>query len=330
VYFALALAGTAYGIVELVDNPRSASEFLSFVNGFQATFGLLLLSLAAPTVLAEERVRGSLDVLLTTPLATDRIVLAKWWGAFRAVPALALLPAIGCLFLAMEMPDVLPGIRRFGQTPAPLEVLDRVAYVGLPVGLLLAQGAAVTSVGLALATWTRRIGRAVAMSVTAYALVAFISPILLEIIPEILIELRIYPNIEAAAFIVMVIGSACPIFGQVITFNTRTWPPAQSRGAFYIGQVIVILATLAFAMVVLALTMATFNPCVGRASERARRAPRPSHTKAARRRPHLRAGVAGRRGGTAKAATVRDDRDPAKGAHAAVLKLNRDDRERNG
>jgi hypothetical protein len=34
--------------------------------------------------------------------------------------------------------------------------------------------------------------------------------------------------------------------------------------------------------------------------------------------------------GTAKPATVRDDRDPAKGEHAALLKLNRDDRERDG
>jgi hypothetical protein len=34
--------------------------------------------------------------------------------------------------------------------------------------------------------------------------------------------------------------------------------------------------------------------------------------------------------GTAKAATVRDEGDPAKGAHAALLKLDRDDRERDG
>ena len=33
--------------------------------------------------------------------------------------------------------------------------------------------------------------------------------------------------------------------------------------------------------------------------------------------------------GTSRAATVRDDRDPAKGANAAVLKLERDDRERD-
>jgi hypothetical protein len=34
--------------------------------------------------------------------------------------------------------------------------------------------------------------------------------------------------------------------------------------------------------------------------------------------------------GTAKAATVRDEGDPAKGANAALLKLDRDDRERDG
>ena len=34
------------------------------------TLGLLLVSIAAPTVLAEERVRGILDVLLTSPLGT--------------------------------------------------------------------------------------------------------------------------------------------------------------------------------------------------------------------------------------------------------------------
>jgi len=63
VYFALALAGTVYGIVELVDNPGRASEFLSFVNGFQATFGLLLLSLVAPTVLADAHIANlQLDI----------------------------------------------------------------------------------------------------------------------------------------------------------------------------------------------------------------------------------------------------------------------------
>jgi hypothetical protein len=44
------------------------------------------------------------------------------------------------------------------------------------------------------------------------------------------------------------------------------------------------------------------------------------------------AGPEGRRPkpGTSRAGTVRDDCDPAKGAHAALLKLDRDDRERDG
>jgi hypothetical protein len=131
------------------------------------------------------------------------------------------------------------------------------------------------------------------MSVTVYALVAFISPVLLEIIPFFLVELGIYPNIEAAAFAIEVVASACPIFGQVVTFSTSSWPPAQSRGAFYVAQVVVLLATLAFALVVLALTMATFNRCVGRASERPRGAPRPPRRLLERQGPHVRSGVAG-------------------------------------
>ena len=121
-------------------------------------------------------------------------------------------------------------MRRFGQDAAPLDSLDRIAFVVLPVALLLAQGAVVTSVGLALATWSRRIGRAVAMSVAAYGFVAFIGPILLEVVLNLLVELGVYSDSAAAAFIVEVVGSACPIVGQLTTFQTATWPPAQVEG----------------------------------------------------------------------------------------------------
>ena len=88
-YIGLAVLGTGWGLIGLADNFRNGSQFLLFVNGFQATVGLMLISLDSPTVLAEERVRGSLDVLLATPLSTARIVMAKWWGAYRHVPGLA-------------------------------------------------------------------------------------------------------------------------------------------------------------------------------------------------------------------------------------------------
>src|SRR5947199_1629228 len=64
------------------------------ISGAHVSAGLLLLSISAVPTLAEERQRGSLDVLLATPLSTRSIVLGKWWGAFRGVPPLAVLPVL--------------------------------------------------------------------------------------------------------------------------------------------------------------------------------------------------------------------------------------------
>src|SRR5262249_34909564 len=58
-------------------------------SAFIVSIGLLLVTVGAATVLAEERAHGSLEVLLTTPLETKSIVMGKWWGAFRPVPRLA-------------------------------------------------------------------------------------------------------------------------------------------------------------------------------------------------------------------------------------------------
>ena len=117
----------------------------SIGNGFQAGIGLLLLSISAATALAEERVRGQLDVLLATPLSTRSIVWGKWSGAFRAVPIVAICP--GCLRLVLA--------RQSG----------RWEGAALVAGLFLAYGAAVTSMGLGLATWIRRLDFAVALNV---------------------------------------------------------------------------------------------------------------------------------------------------------------------
>ena len=62
------------------------------VNAWQVAIGLLLLSVSAATTLAEERDRGSLDVIMTTPLTSREIVWGKWWGTFAMVPRLAILP----------------------------------------------------------------------------------------------------------------------------------------------------------------------------------------------------------------------------------------------
>jgi ABC-type transport system involved in multi-copper enzyme maturation permease subunit len=124
--------------------------FAAFVNGFQVCTGLLLLSVNSVTALAEERARGSIDLLLVTPLTGRAIAWGKWCGAFRRVPLLAVWPAL------------------VAGAAAPT---DRWAAGAAVAGLVLAYGAAVTSLGLILAASVRHLGRAVALSVAVVVLV---------------------------------------------------------------------------------------------------------------------------------------------------------------
>ena len=60
----------------------------------QLIFGLLMLSAVAPMSMAEERQRGSLDLLAATTLSTPTIVLGKWLGTLRLVLLLAIGPGL--------------------------------------------------------------------------------------------------------------------------------------------------------------------------------------------------------------------------------------------
>ena len=60
---------------------------IAILNVFQVGLGLLLLSVSAVTSLAEERMRGSLDILLRHRRQRS-ILLGKWFGSFRIVPLL--------------------------------------------------------------------------------------------------------------------------------------------------------------------------------------------------------------------------------------------------
>ncbi len=288
-YFALAIAGTAWSIF-MITCVDADSETVGVLSGIQVTFGLLLVSIMAPTALAEERARGSLEVLMTTPLTTDQIVLAKWRAAFRIVPAVALLPAIGALVFAFTYPESPPTLRRSAEHLDPMVWIDRVAFAILPTALLLAQGAVVTSVGLALATWMRRLGRAMAVSVTAYALVAFgyIVPLELGVCSGILSWLGLIRpgDEEAQGFYELISAAICPLGGQITTFQSTTLPATLTRQAFYIGHVILLLFMIGVALLFLALTLATFNRAMSRMSERPRRAPRPPRKLQATLKPH--------------------------------------------
>jgi hypothetical protein len=170
-----------------------------------------------------------------------------------------------------------------------LSVIDRLAVVALPMALLLAQGAVVTSVGLALATWIRRVGRAVAISVASYAAVAFGWIILLEsgAVSGLLAAVGLLDprSQDAGSFVYLLLVSLCPLGPQLIPFNT-IGETAERRGADYLMLVLALLATLGFALIVLALALTTFDRCVGRLPDRPRRVPRPPRRAATAPAPH--------------------------------------------
>jgi ABC-type transport system involved in multi-copper enzyme maturation permease subunit len=210
-------------------------------NMFVVVLGLLLFCVSAVTSLSEERARGSLDVLLTTPLSTGSIVWGKWWGTFRTVPLLAALPAVSMAALNR------------GWESWPLAVLG--------VGLILAYGAALTSLGLALATWLPRLGRAAAWSAIGYVLMAIVPMMAAGLLQD-----RIHRFEWIAA------GS--PFFGVAAVTESvaavRDYrPPGQERWVQLVGPAALwVGAYTGLAAALLGATLLTFDRCLGRVRQR--------------------------------------------------------------
>jgi ABC-type transport system involved in multi-copper enzyme maturation permease subunit len=237
-YIALAVGFSAIAVHMAFGNYPGWRDMVAVINGFQASIGLLLLSVVSATSLSEERVRGSLDVLLATPLSTRSIVWGKWWGAFRGVPWLAILPGLVAAALAT----------RSGRWLGP----------PLIVALVLAYGAALTSLGLALATWIRQVGRVLALCVAA------VVGMTIGTIPVVMVLFNRPGPDELAPCIAMV----SPFFGvgyfsAVIQQNSR---PEQ----YLLALAWAVIWTAAYttaAGIFLGATLASFDRCLGRISE---------------------------------------------------------------
>jgi ABC-type transport system involved in multi-copper enzyme maturation permease subunit len=215
-------------------------ENIAVLNVFQVGVGLLLLSVSAVTSLAEERLRGSLDVLLTTPLSTRSILAGKWGGAFRTVPHLLFAPALTSLLLAYAS--------------------GRWIKYLLFLGLLLAYSAVIVSLGLALATWLSRLGRAAAACVAGYVVLAIGWPALVITLALMILHAR--PRVTLP----LVCGS--PIYGTL--FGTlglagRHNMPGTAED-IWIGIGLWIAIHGALATFVFETTVATFDRCLGRIS----------------------------------------------------------------
>ena len=240
----LFLAGAVTASIGAIVSPRMTFA-TAWVNGLQVSIGMLLLSVTAATSLSEERVRGSLDVLMATALSTRQIVLGKWLGTFRPVPSLAVLPV---LVVLCNDPS------KWFYVPTVL----------LTLVFVFACGAAITGLGLAMATWCARPGRAVALTVSCYVFVAVGWMFML-------MWNRSGPDSEGLMM-------ASPFFFEGVlaadlchSGNTRThiwW------AVFW--TVVYAIAAVAF----LGATLLTFNRCLGRVevglSRRIRRSAKPA------------------------------------------------------
>jgi ABC-type transport system involved in multi-copper enzyme maturation permease subunit len=223
-FVALALA---FSLLAIRTGGRGALAI--WVNALQVAIGFVFLSVTAATSLAEERVNGSLDVLMSTPLTTREIVVGKWLGTYRLVPPLAVLPGLVVLGIAGAHVEKWP------------MVLLMVAFV-------LSCGAAITSLGLAIATWCPRLGRAVGLTVSLYILVT---------VGWMFGMMAMLDNNQDTRHLMM--GS--PFFWTGMVTADVSRGPREDAWAWGI------IWTLSYALTAFALltaTLATFNRCLGR------------------------------------------------------------------
>lgn len=274
----LYIAGTtiafAVGIADSVQHGvgRNGSGLHVGVNMFAIWSGLLLSSATTPTILTEERARGSLDILMSTPLSTHTIVLGKWWASYRRIMPLLILPALTGLFVAAAMPDFpmfLPRMlqRRF----VPIRTSDRVFAGILPSAFLLAHGAAVTSLGLALATWLKRTGLAVAVSVGAFVVVSigWIVAVVSVMRPLLNWWSNHVGRLEDATILTIEQATIAlsPLGGQATPFDALLNAWNLDRGRVWRGLFLDLAFVSLVAAALLGLTLLTFNRCLGRMDE---------------------------------------------------------------
>jgi ABC-type Na+ efflux pump permease subunit len=270
-------AGVGIGIHEAIAyGPGNPSGFMPLIISLhlQFLFGLTILSSQAPTSLAEERVRGSLDVLMTTPMSTRSILWGKWLGTYRVVLWLAILPGIASVVVAYVTPPFPARITAAGRATAglnPVNVFDRIAAPALVVGELLSYGAAITSMGLALATWVPRLGRAVAINVVLFVLITVGWPLFFESFLWRPLQAGLATNESLiGADTRWILGGMMVISPFLAPMMTLEWLVEHASGdrwKFWLIALAWCLLACAFAAAMFWATLRTFDRCLGRMPE---------------------------------------------------------------
>ncbi|WP_435007642.1 ABC transporter permease [Tundrisphaera lichenicola] len=188
----------------------------------QTVFGLLVIAVFASLAFSEERRRGSLDVLLSTPLSTRSIVRGKWFATFRILPLLAIGPALLCGAFALDDLSQYTATLPAAARTQPLNGSDRAFAAFLMPLTILAHGAWMASLGLALSVWIRRESRAIAVVATVYVLYAIGMPVAAIVLAG--------PSGNGPFSAIAPILASSPVFAaiQIIESLTNRW--VDTRG----------------------------------------------------------------------------------------------------
>jgi ABC-type transport system involved in multi-copper enzyme maturation permease subunit len=232
---------------------NSSGEFCALIVAFSVSVGMLLVAVRVPSALVEERVRGSLDVLMATPMTTRDIVEGKWWGAFRSSAALAILPGI---VMTIALIRYIPSVR-----PPNYLRIEMFLAPGLIVLWIVSYATFLTSLGLALATWLKKPGRATALTISVHVLLTLGLPVTL-------MGLGISRNDDLEFTIV----SGSSFWGPgLLTVLLERSNGMSGSGPFGITVGVFLWSTvfIVSALVLLAATITTFDRCMGRSTLKA-------------------------------------------------------------
>lgn len=135
----------------------------------------------------------------------------------------------------------------------------------------------IVSLGLALATWVRRLNRAIVLSVIAYFVTAIIWSVAVEMIFLLILRLAQSPDWpDRYRWLYQCALSLSPIFGPMKPVQMLTGVELDPRTRIWMGIVSVIVIKATIAWLLLWLTIKTFDRCVGRMPESGSPVPSPS------------------------------------------------------
>jgi hypothetical protein len=187
------------------------------------------------------------------------------------------MPLYAAVFLACSALDipVWAASMKFGRPLVPLTVRDRILAVLFSQADFLASCAMIVSLGLALETWVRRLGRAVALNVFAFLVVGLGWVFLVENLFDQFANLQTLDWWERYGWLRQNVTSFSPIAGLIHPIEVLLNIEFHERGLIWLGTGVVIVIKAAIAGSLLWLTIKTFDRCMGRMPESGSRSPAP-------------------------------------------------------